>query len=271
MLRMAAQGMSISTDGVEKAQILERVERALTEQVRMGKRTLLIVDEAQNLPTSALEELRMLSNFQSGGQALLQIFLLGQPEFRERLHGTERLEQLRQRVIATHHLEPMSADEVEPYMAHRLSLVGWQHNPIFTPEAYAALFRHSEGVPRRLNALATRVLLLGSIERLAVIDATDVASVIADMRGDEPEAVDIVPSRPMPVNSEPTAAMAPLPRSDETREASEAVEESLRARLTLMESRLEEQDAAIRRILTLLVDWVEGDTSKPDRQSVRSI
>ncbi|MBB5687394.1 XrtA/PEP-CTERM system-associated ATPase [Sphingobium boeckii] len=267
MLRMAAQGMGLSTDGLEKAQILERVERMLGEQSRSGKRTLLIVDEAQNLPVSALEELRMLSNFQAGGQALLQIFLLGQPEFRERLHGTERLEQLRQRVIATHHLEPMTADEIEPYIVHRLSLVGWARNPIFTPEAFAAMYRHSEGVPRRLNALASRVLLLGSIEQLAVIDGADVAAVIADMQGDEPDVV----AKPQPAAPEPVVRLAPKPLPAAADEAAQAVEQSLKARIALMESRLEEQDAAIRRILTLLVDWVDGDRDKPDRHSIRSI
>jgi type II secretory pathway predicted ATPase ExeA len=85
---------------------------------------LIIVDEAQNLPVSALEELRMLSNFQLGGRALVQILLLGQPEFRERIAGPG-LEQLRQRIIATHHLDPMEADELGEYVRHRLAMVGW--------------------------------------------------------------------------------------------------------------------------------------------------
>jgi type II secretory pathway predicted ATPase ExeA len=88
MLRLAAQGMGLFTEGVSKAQLLERVERHLQDEARAGKRTLLIVDEAQNLGISALEELRMLSNFQAGGQALLQIFLLGQPEFATSLRPT---------------------------------------------------------------------------------------------------------------------------------------------------------------------------------------
>jgi general secretion pathway protein A len=139
MLRLAAQGMGVPTEEVEKAQLLERVEHHLEDQAGKGKRTLLIVDEAQNLPTSSLEELRMLSNFQVRGQALLQIFLLGQPEFREKLQS-DSLEQLRQRVIATHHLEPMEANEVEPYIIHRLNLVGWDNRPAFEPEAFAEIY-----------------------------------------------------------------------------------------------------------------------------------
>src|SRR3546814_1238076 len=80
MLRLAAQKLGIATDGVPKARLLDLVEERLAEEARCGKRTLLIVDEAQNLPHSALEELRMLSNYQAGGRALLQIFLLGRSE-----------------------------------------------------------------------------------------------------------------------------------------------------------------------------------------------
>jgi general secretion pathway protein A len=130
VLRLAAQGFDVPTEGVAKAQLLDRIERYLIDRAREGRKTLLIVDEAQNLPVSALEELRMLSNFQSGGRALLQILLLGQPEFRERL-ASPALEQLRQRVIATHHLDGMNADEIQPYLRHRLGVVGWSGRPEF--------------------------------------------------------------------------------------------------------------------------------------------
>lgn len=186
MLRLAAQGFGIATDGVDKAQILARMEAFFHAQARAGKRSLLIVDEAQILSTSALEELRMLSNFQLGGQSLVQIFLLGQPEFRAVISGETRLEQLRQRVIATHHLEPMQGDEVAPYIEHRLALVGWTGNPRFTADAYQMLAEASAGVPRRLNALVSRVLLLGAIDKLDIIDRRVVEAVIADGMGSEP-------------------------------------------------------------------------------------
>ncbi len=256
MLRMTAQAMGLSSDGLEKAQILDRIERFLIGQAQEGKRTLLIVDEAQNLPVSALEELRMLSNFQADNQALLQIFLLGQPEFRARLNGSERLEQLRQRVIATHHLEPMQADEIEPYIVHRLSLAGWTGNPQFTPEAFSEMYRHSEGVPRRLNALASRVMLFGAVEQLAVIDGADVAAVITDMDGDTPAETLRKPA------FVPHIASAQMP-------VQAAVDESLAARIALLESRLEEQETAIRRVLTLLIDWAEADRQVPDLSLIR--
>ncbi|MES2176086.1 MAG: XrtA/PEP-CTERM system-associated ATPase [Pseudomonadota bacterium] len=189
MLRLAAQSFGLSTDGLSKAAILQQVESMLHAQARAGRRSLLIVDEAQNLPVSAIEELRMLSNFQLGGQSLLQIFLLGQPEFRDLLKSPQ-LEQLRQRVIATHHLEPMMANEIEPYILHRLAIAGWSGKPAFTPGAFSALYAATGGVPRRLNALASRVLLLGAIEQLHVIDEEVVDAVVADMGLD----VDVAPA-----------------------------------------------------------------------------
>lgn len=189
ILRLTAQNFGIASEGVDKATLLARVEAFLHTQARAGKRSLLIVDEAQNLSTSALEELRMLSNFQLGGQSLLQIFLLGQPEFRQVISGESRLEQLRQRVIATHHLEPMQAHEVAPYIEHRLRLVGWSGNPRFTPDAYQMLATASEGMPRRLNALVGRVLLLGAIEHLEMIDRSVVEAVLLDSSSMEAEPV----------------------------------------------------------------------------------
>jgi putative secretion ATPase (PEP-CTERM system associated) len=199
MLRLAAQSFGLETDGLTKAATLQRIESFLHGQARAGRRSLLIVDEGQNLGVSAIEELRMLSNFQLGGQSLLQIFLLGQPEFRDLLASPE-LEQLRQRVIATHHLEPMMPREVEPYILHRLGVAGWTGDPAFTPAAFAALYAATGGVPRRLNALVSRVLLLGAIEQLHDIDADVVAAVVADMGLDvdarpepmAPSALDLV-------------------------------------------------------------------------------
>ncbi|TZG29119.1 XrtA/PEP-CTERM system-associated ATPase [Sphingomonas montanisoli] len=180
ILRIVALSLGVQSDGMAKGQILARIERFLHEQARGGKRTLLIVDEAQNLPITALEELRMLSNFQFGGQALLQIFLLGQPEFREAL-AQPRFEQLRQRVIATHHLTAMLVDETGPYIMHRLACAGWKGAPRFTAEAFAAMHRLSGGVPRRLNMLAARVLLQGAIEQLVDIDIDVIEDVAADL------------------------------------------------------------------------------------------
>lgn len=244
MLRLAAQGMGLDTSRVEKAQLLERVEQHLEEEARSGKRTLLIVDEAQNLPESALEELRMLSNYQINGRALLQIFLLGQPEFRDKI-ASDGLEQLRQRVIATHHLDPMGANEVEPYIMHRLRLAGWQGRPSIDPESFAEIYRQTDGVPRRVNQLAARVLLHGAVEHLDVIDGEAVEAVAAEMSADARRQEE----RVLPLRSVSSASAAHEPVRDH----------GLEQRVSELEARVEEQEAALRRVLALLVDWVEGD------------
>jgi general secretion pathway protein A len=276
MLRLTAQGLGVATENVEKAQLLARIERALHDQAIRGKRTLLIVDEAQNLPVSALEELRMLSNFQSGGSALVQIFLLGQPEFRDKIQTDPGLEQLRQRIIATHHLDPMSAEEVQPYITHRLKLVGWTGRPRFTAEAFAALYRHSDGVPRRLNTLATRTLLLASVEKLEEIDAREIDAAYTDLAADGQ-------GKPAPVISPAEAAASELAMIDRPRisfgdrrptavpvSPVPATDQALQRRIAALEARVEEQDAALRRVLALLVQWVEGSSTAQPRDTRRN-
>jgi general secretion pathway protein A len=254
MLRLVAQGLGLKTGGVEKARLLDLVEQRLTEESRGGKRTLLIVDEAQNLPVSALEELRMLSNFTVAGRALLQIFLLGQPEFRERLAGAGAIEQLRQRVIANHHLDGMGEDEVEAYLTHRLKLVGWTGRPGFTADALAAIHRESHGIPRRVNQLANRLMLFAAIEGRSDIDSEAVAAVVADM-GAEPA----IPTRPAREAVLPLRSVPSGPRPVEAPWASvDAPDKVLLRTIAALEGRIEEQEAALRRVLTMLVDWVEN-------------
>ncbi|MGZ8349886.1 MAG: ExeA family protein [Allosphingosinicella sp.] len=266
MLRLVAQGLGIATGGVEKARLLEAVEQRLEDEFRAGKRTLLIVDEAQNLSVSALEELRMLSNFQSAGKALIQIVLLGQPEFRDKL-ASSGLEQLRQRVIATHHLDAMAADEVEAYVGHRLSLVGWQGNPDFAPGALASLHAASGGIPRRVNQIANRLMLHAAVEGVSLIDAEAVAAVAADLGADAAPAPASEPALGVEERVLPLRSARPLAETaDESAPAAEPApavppvhftDPALVRRIAALEARAAEQEALLRRVLTLLVDWVE--------------
>lgn len=286
MLRLVSQQLGLEVHGFQKAELLDQVERFLHGQAREGKRTLLIVDEAQNLPVSALEELRMLSNFQSAGRALLQIFLLGQPEFRDRVKKAPNLEQLRQRVIATHHLDPMQVSEIEPYIVHRLSVAGWQGTPQFTADAYAALYNATDGVPRRLNTLMARILLFGAVEDLKTIDGTAIQAVLSDLASDEQdpaaevaeeqlEEADIYASlaatEPVEVPQVKEAVLLQeVPETAESVAAEESeADNDAEDRITALEDRLEEQEAALRRVLTLLVQWVEEEEAQPSFGVVR--
>lgn len=253
LLRIVATGLGIDHAGKNKAELLLLIERGLHAVARTGRRTLLIVDESQALPTSALEELRMLSNFQAGGHAVLQIFLLGQPEFRERLNGSARLEQLRQRVIAVHHLDPMEPDEVADYVGHRLQVAGWTGRPNFTEDAFPVLYRASDGVPRRLNQLMSRVLLHAAVAEIEMIDAKVVRSVVSDQRREMPP----VTAAATPAHERPAAANTNHDEAEATPTAPIAAIDD--ERLAVLEQRIAEQDAALRRVLTLLIDWVERD------------
>ena len=246
MLRLTAQAFGLPTEGVEKAQLLGRIERYLLDTARSGRRTLLIVDEAQNLPVETLEELRMLSNYQAEGQALLQIFLLGQPEFRDRLNSAPSLEQMRQRVIATHHLDPMEGGETMPYLDHRLKLAGWDGDALFTDDAATALHTASGGVPRKLNMIASRALLMGSVEGATSINGALIARVMKDLGNETPKTT-VVPLVDALIDSTAT------PLVDDERLLDHE------ARIAMLEAQIQEQEAALRRVLTLLVDWVERD------------
>jgi putative secretion ATPase (PEP-CTERM system associated) len=183
VLRLAALAFGLAPNGADKASLLEMFRSFLISSHRNGVRPLLIVDEAQNLSHDALEELRMMSNIQLRETALLQIHLVGQPEFRTMI-ASDSLEQLRQRVIASYHLRPLDEADTRGYIEHRLRRVGWQDDPNFTAEAFARIYEESAGVPRRINLLCDRVLLCGFLEERHEIDRPVVDQVIADMRGE---------------------------------------------------------------------------------------
>lgn len=249
VLRMVAAGLGLAGEAVSKGVLLDRIETALLDRARIGQKTLIIIDEAQNLPLATLEELRMLSNIQAGEHSLVQIFMLGQPEFRERLANAPELEQLRQRVIATHHLTAMEAFEIRPYVEHRMKLVGWRGKPAFAEDAWGTVHANSGGIPRRVNNLMTRILLAGAMEEIETIDANLVNLVAEDMARDDAAGTDS--SRIVDMNAAQAA---------QTAAALEPMALDQAARIAMLEAQVEEQAAALRRILTLLIDWAEADS-----------
>ena len=182
-LRSVAASFGLEHEGLAKSSLLKNLEDFLIAATRQGKRALLVVDEAQNLTPRAVEELRMLSNFQNNDRSLIQTFLLGQPEFRGILQSPN-MQQLRQRVVASYHLGPLDSGETQGYIEHRLRTVGWQGNPSFDPEAFAALHRFTGGIPRRINTFCDRLLLFGFLEEKSHFGPAEIEEVITDLRSE---------------------------------------------------------------------------------------
>jgi general secretion pathway protein A len=180
LVRMVAAAFGLPQHD-SKAVLLDRLAQFLLTCNQQGKRALLIVDEAQNLPSMSVEELRMLSNFVQANRPLLQTFLLGQPEFRRTLQSPD-MEQLRQRVIATYHLGPLDQAETEGYILHRLQVAGWKGDPSFSPDAFAAIHQYAGGIPRRINIVCDRLMLMGSLDKKHALTSADVAVVTDEMQ-----------------------------------------------------------------------------------------
>jgi putative secretion ATPase (PEP-CTERM system associated) len=181
LLRSVAVAFGLPVKGVDKAMLLASLEAFLCRLTVDKKRALLVVDEAQNLSPRAVEELRMLSNFQLGDKALLQSFLVGQPELRELMQGPQ-MQQLRQRVIASYHLGPLDKGETQGYVEHRLKHVGWDNNPQFHPDSFELIHALTGGVPRRINTLCNRVLLAAFLGERHELGADDVQTIAKEIR-----------------------------------------------------------------------------------------
>lgn len=180
LLRTILTAFGVAAAGTTKAHLIATLEGFLTAVAAKGRRALLIIDEAQNLDRGAVEELRMLSNFQLGNQGLLQSFLVGQPELRVLLQS-KSMEQLRQRVIASCHLGPLDREETRAYIEHRLRHVGWVSNPTFDDRAYEQIHHWTGGIPRRINRLCNRLLLGAYLDNHETITAASVDRTAIDL------------------------------------------------------------------------------------------
>ncbi len=161
LLETICEELKLSIDGKRGSikGLVDTLNEYLLEAYAQGLRVVVIIDEAQNLSIEALEQVRLLTNLETATQKLLQIILLGQPELREMLARTE-LRQLAQRITARYHLMPLSAEESEAYVHHRLAVAGSPRSP-FTRLALRAIHRRSGGVPRLINVVAERALIAG--------------------------------------------------------------------------------------------------------------
>jgi type II secretory pathway predicted ATPase ExeA len=165
-------------DANDKVALFDQLQRFLIEQYSQGKRSVLIIDEAQNLAGDTLEELRMLSNINADKDQLLQLVLVGQPQLKAMLRRPE-LEQFVQRVSSDFHLAPMTEDEVAAYIRHRLAVAG-RTTPLFEDKALFVIFKVSGGIPRKVNVLCDTALVYGFSEGAEMITAEIVMEMLRD-------------------------------------------------------------------------------------------
>ncbi len=179
-LQMLLQELGIEYSKEEtKADLLNHLHHFLIEKYASRQQVVLIVDEAQNLPSAVLEEIRMISNLQTEKEFLIQIILVGQPPLREKLLHPS-LEQFLQRVSLSYHLFPLNEQETKDYIKHRLKLAGARY-PIFSEEALKAVFKHSQGVPRIINTLCEAALVYGFADEKREIGAEIIETIIEEL------------------------------------------------------------------------------------------
>lgn len=183
LIKAIAMEFNLPTQGLDRLDTVAEINRFLLRQIEEHKDTALIIDEAQDLTTELLEQVRLLSNLETNERKLLQIVLLGQPELRDRLndHG---LRQLRQRITIRFHLNPLRMEEIGPYVQHRLQVSGGNGAPSFTRPALWRIGRYSQGIPRLINAVCDKCLLAGYVEKTDRISFPLVGRALRELEGE---------------------------------------------------------------------------------------
>jgi putative secretion ATPase (PEP-CTERM system associated) len=180
LLESAMIDLGLDPAGKSKPAMLKTFGEFLVNERGAGRLVLLVIDEAQNLTLPALEEIRMLSNLETEKSKLLQIILIGQPDLRDKLDRPE-LEQLRQRITVSYHLEPLDAEETSHYINHRLALASIAAPLSFPRAVTERIFDRSGGVPRLINVIADATLVFGYGEERSEIDGSLIEEVITDL------------------------------------------------------------------------------------------
>ncbi len=180
LLSMINDDFGLDVQGKDKITMIRDLNVFLIDQYAAGNQPILIIDEAQNLSSDLLEEVRMLSNLEASSSKLMQIILVGQPELRTILAAPE-LRQLRQRININCHLQALSREEVEQYISHRLEIAGNATAVQFEPESLDAIFRYSRGIPRLINIICDFLMFLAFAEEATVLTVDMVSDVIGDL------------------------------------------------------------------------------------------
>lgn len=169
LIKAIVEDFGIDTSGKSKISLIFDLNRFLLKQAEIGNNVVLIIDEAQNLRAKELEQIRLLSNLETEKQKLLQIVLVGQPELNQKLQ-LYNLRQLKQRIVVSYHILPLDEYEISEYIYHRLSIAGSDGRIKFSPTAIKKIYVFSSGIPRLINLLCDRALLLGFIQEKNFID-----------------------------------------------------------------------------------------------------
>ncbi len=169
LLSLILEDLGVEFTRRSKVHLLSHLNRYLIQKLKENNNVVLIIDEAQNLSTSLLEEVRLLSNLETENEKLIQIIFLGQPELREKL-ALSRLKQLRQRIAVYYHLMPLSLEESLEYIRHRLKIASGTNRPYFSHKALELIYEFSKGVPRLINQICDNALLSGYVLEAPVID-----------------------------------------------------------------------------------------------------
>ena len=180
LLRSVAYSFDLPIEKMDKASVIEHLKRYLTNRRRQNRHSVLIVDEAQDLSERAMEELRLLTNLELNDRPLLQIFLVGQPQLYDLL-GSRSLDQLRQRITVAAAMQPLCTGDIEEYVQCRLTVAGWQHDPELSKDIYPLIYQCSDGIPRRINQICSRLLLHGFVEDRHSLDLNDINAVMKEL------------------------------------------------------------------------------------------
>ncbi|MBW2647257.1 MAG: AAA family ATPase [Deltaproteobacteria bacterium] len=184
-LEMVVKDFGVNTADTRRSTLYDSLYQFLLDEHIHGRRSVLIIDEAQNMPQETLEEVRMLSNFETEDSYLLQIILAGQPQLRRRLNDPE-LAQLTQRISVYYHLAPLDRPEVARYIEHRLKVTGYTaSDPLFTSKAIEKIYKYTNGVPRLISSICDTALVYGYADEIKTIDENIIEKVIKN-RGLDP-------------------------------------------------------------------------------------